>query len=223
MNLWHNEVSASKPCYQHCCKWTSLGGGWEPRTSIYGKHAINIAANGPFWVEVANPEHPFRAMLISCSRGTCFICIQCTYVWNYFRTLQASSWPNMIWTPLWCSKRTATLSPWAPAWSSGRGPRMQGVPCQWCVGVDAAGVLQALGGQQAGRSDSLLQSREELRKIWRGGGSFWLEISVWNTLKNALVSLSYCQFAPTWLKEMSINSIFPPKLTFFHRFAKLVS
>ena len=31
---------------------------------------INIALNGPFWVEVANPEHPFMAMLISRSRGT---------------------------------------------------------------------------------------------------------------------------------------------------------
>ena len=34
---------------------------------------INIAVNGPFWVEVANPEHPFTAMLISRSRGTCLI------------------------------------------------------------------------------------------------------------------------------------------------------
>ena len=31
---------------------------------------INIVINGPFWVEVANPEHPFTAMLISHSRGT---------------------------------------------------------------------------------------------------------------------------------------------------------
>ena len=31
---------------------------------------INIGINGPFWVEGANPEHPFTAMLISCSRGT---------------------------------------------------------------------------------------------------------------------------------------------------------
>ena len=35
---------------------------------------INIAVNGPFWVEVANPEHPFTAMMISCSRGTYLIC-----------------------------------------------------------------------------------------------------------------------------------------------------
>ena len=34
---------------------------------------INIAVNGPFWVEVANQEHPFTAMLISRSRGTCLI------------------------------------------------------------------------------------------------------------------------------------------------------
>ena len=34
---------------------------------------INIAVNGPFWVEVADPEHPFTAMLISCSGGTCLI------------------------------------------------------------------------------------------------------------------------------------------------------
>ena len=26
---------------------------------------INIALNSPFWVEVANPEHPFIAMLMS--------------------------------------------------------------------------------------------------------------------------------------------------------------
>ena len=29
--------------------------------------------NSPFWVEVANPEHPFTAMLTSHSRGTCLI------------------------------------------------------------------------------------------------------------------------------------------------------
>ena len=34
---------------------------------------INIAVNGPFWLEVANPEHPFMAMLISRSRGTYLI------------------------------------------------------------------------------------------------------------------------------------------------------
>ena len=34
---------------------------------------INIAVNGPLWVEVANPEYPFTAMLISRSRGTCLI------------------------------------------------------------------------------------------------------------------------------------------------------
>ena len=34
---------------------------------------INIAVYGPFWVEVANPEHPFTAMLITRSRGTCLI------------------------------------------------------------------------------------------------------------------------------------------------------
>ena len=33
----------------------------------------NIAAVGPFRVEVANPEHPFTAMLLSRSRGTCLI------------------------------------------------------------------------------------------------------------------------------------------------------
>ena len=32
---------------------------------------INIAVDGPFWVEVANPEHQFTAMLISHSRGIC--------------------------------------------------------------------------------------------------------------------------------------------------------
>ena len=42
----YNEESASRAWYQHCRKW-------------------------PFWVEVANPEHPFTAMLISRSRGTC--------------------------------------------------------------------------------------------------------------------------------------------------------
>ena len=35
---------------------------------------INIAINGPLWVGVANPEHPFTAMLISRSGGTCLIC-----------------------------------------------------------------------------------------------------------------------------------------------------
>ena len=34
---------------------------------------IIIAISGPFWMEVANPEHPFTAMLISHSRGTCLI------------------------------------------------------------------------------------------------------------------------------------------------------
>ena len=34
---------------------------------------INIAINGPFWVEVVNPEHPFTVILISRSRGTCLI------------------------------------------------------------------------------------------------------------------------------------------------------
>ena len=34
---------------------------------------INTAINGPFWVEVANPEHTFKAMLIPHSRGTCLI------------------------------------------------------------------------------------------------------------------------------------------------------
>ena len=34
---------------------------------------INIALKGPFWVEVGNPEHPFAAMLISRSIGTCLI------------------------------------------------------------------------------------------------------------------------------------------------------
>ena len=37
-----------------------------------------IAINGAFWVEVANPEHPFTAILTSRSRGTCLIhLIQC--------------------------------------------------------------------------------------------------------------------------------------------------
>ena len=34
---------------------------------------INIAVNGSFWVEVANQEHPFTAMITSHSRGTCLI------------------------------------------------------------------------------------------------------------------------------------------------------
>ena len=37
------------------------------------EHDTNIAVNGPFRVEVANPENPFTAMLISRSRGTCLI------------------------------------------------------------------------------------------------------------------------------------------------------
>ena len=36
---------------------------------------INIDVNGPIWVEVKNPEHPFTAMLISHSRGTCLIAV----------------------------------------------------------------------------------------------------------------------------------------------------
>ena len=36
-------------------------------------HDINIAINGPFWVEVANQEHPFTVMLISRSISTCLI------------------------------------------------------------------------------------------------------------------------------------------------------
>ena len=34
---------------------------------------INIVINGSFWVEAANPEHPFTAMLISLSRGTVLV------------------------------------------------------------------------------------------------------------------------------------------------------
>ena len=37
------------------------------------KGDINIAVNGPLWVEVANPDHPFVAMLISHFIGTCLI------------------------------------------------------------------------------------------------------------------------------------------------------
>ena len=37
------------------------------------KRDINIAANDPFWVEVAKQEHPFTAMITSHSRGTCLI------------------------------------------------------------------------------------------------------------------------------------------------------
>ena len=42
---------------------------------------INIAVNGPLWMEVANPEHPFTAMLISLSRGTCLIVESQLKVW----------------------------------------------------------------------------------------------------------------------------------------------
>ena len=44
-----------------------------PMRQVPLERDINIAINGPFWVEVANPEHPFTAMLISRSRGTCLI------------------------------------------------------------------------------------------------------------------------------------------------------
>ena len=37
------------------------------------EHDINIAVNDPFWVEVANQEHPFTEMLISGSGGICLI------------------------------------------------------------------------------------------------------------------------------------------------------
>ena len=46
------------------------------------EHYINIAVNGPFWVEVANPEHPFQAMLMSRSRGTCLIRVGNTHLHN---------------------------------------------------------------------------------------------------------------------------------------------
>ena len=45
-------------------------------TQVPLEHYINIAVNGPFWVEVMNPEHLFMAMLISRSRGTCLIEIE---------------------------------------------------------------------------------------------------------------------------------------------------
>ena len=46
------------------------------------EHDINIAVNGPFWVEVANPEHPFMAMLKSRSCGTCLIVTQVPGRWE---------------------------------------------------------------------------------------------------------------------------------------------
>ena len=43
---------------------------------------INIAVNGPFLVEVANPKHQFTAILISHSRGTCLIGFSCYQLYN---------------------------------------------------------------------------------------------------------------------------------------------
>ena len=40
----------------------------------------NIAMNGPFWVEVANPEHPFTSMLIS-RYNTITIQFGFEYIW----------------------------------------------------------------------------------------------------------------------------------------------
>ena len=37
-----NEVSASRARYQHCRKWSFLGGGCEPGTSIYGNVDITL-------------------------------------------------------------------------------------------------------------------------------------------------------------------------------------
>ena len=55
---------------------------------------VNIAISGPFWVEAANPEHPFTAMLISHSRGTCLIACegsmsrsQFVAVWSYSKRI----------------------------------------------------------------------------------------------------------------------------------------
>ena len=41
---------------------------------------INISVNGRFWDEVANPEHPFTAKLISRSKGICLIGFRATEV-----------------------------------------------------------------------------------------------------------------------------------------------
>ena len=41
---------------------------------------INIAVNGPFWVEVANQEHPFTAMLISRSMFMMLVMLLLHYV-----------------------------------------------------------------------------------------------------------------------------------------------
>ena len=52
------------------------------------EHDINNAINGPLWVEAANP---FTAILISCSRGTCFIVL-------------CENGSSMIWSSLHQSK-----------------------------------------------------------------------------------------------------------------------
>ena len=43
-HLFHeyNEVSASRGLYQHCRKWSFLGEGCEPGTSIYGNVDITL-------------------------------------------------------------------------------------------------------------------------------------------------------------------------------------
>ena len=50
------------------------------------EHDINIAINGPFWVEVANPEHAFTA-LIWRSIGTCFVAINSKNFWPILATV----------------------------------------------------------------------------------------------------------------------------------------
>ena len=67
-HYWHNEVSVSRAWYQYCHKWPILGGGCKP-------------------------EHPFTAILISCSRGTCLIV---TYVHNCYMCSKLSHMVTVV-------------------------------------------------------------------------------------------------------------------------------
>ena len=62
------QAGASRALHQHCHKWPILGGGCKP-------------------------EHPFTAILISCSRGTCLIV---TYVHNCYMCSKLSHMVTVV-------------------------------------------------------------------------------------------------------------------------------
>ena len=67
-----NDVSASRVWYQHCVKWPFLGGGCEPRTSIYGNDDITLWRHLPhgfavwrIFRNISNLNHPHPANNLS--------------------------------------------------------------------------------------------------------------------------------------------------------------